>query len=1697
MSSIHGGNRLAGAAHRKGAVTVRVRAIDGSEADLIVDRKCTGRAIWDAYTQQLGIKELDYFGLQYETFAGKGVKLRSSGGSYSLGKATRQWLSTAEPAEAQLGAPKTGAMEDGRPRWDVDFRVRFYVNKVLCDQWCNKARFLLYMQLRDDVFSGRVPFKEAQVLFLAGLAAQIHFGDWEAGGVRDAGDYLSQIDSLRLRRQPEYGGQVEAMHKKHRGMPSVQALEYYMKLVAMSPMYGVDLHDCCNSTGEPCKLGISPSGITVLSKQTLKRMDLPWRDIKNIAHNKKRLLLIRRSELSPDISTVFFFDTKPDCKVFWMAAIQQHTFFRRSEMVRKTVSLHQNAQSALNARKSSIKSRAPVPATAEARASVRKHLAEITQDNIAASPAEVGTDKYAQLVPAQSAEQLAACAAEGFSGTVEVVLMLAAGEKLGFSIAGGSDGAIGGGDVESSSPIYIKQMLVEGAAHRDGRLRVGDYVLSINGASLESKEHSEVVGLIAAATNGAGQVSVKVWREASPTREERNGNASANQSMNLSTMTDSGDASNLIATPAATDRTFTGGSTFSLVGGADTGTSLFITNAQLPDQDIRAGDELLAICGVSTDGMTVAQALALIHEADAENRLQLEVAENEIGFAKLSKAMHMSQDSISLAGTPVQPVRIGVLTPINSVKSQRRNPVTPAVTPAATPKMTSSRLSTRLSSEGQIDVFPMASFEDAMPNPPFFTRASFAFDAKSFENGISFKATDILEVLEFTDDNTWIGHHIDTGNIGEIPSAAFAQRYILLQQQQAVGNQSGPAPKAAYEIVFKQRVDDLLENPKATRPVAIFGANVDDIAGQMVAIASDDELDVCHPTFHTTRAPRENEVDGVDYHYITDPAMKQGLAAKLFVEAGTFERQVYALSLADIVNSSRQGKTVLLQTKIKAVGRLLSSTGLRPVVVFVEPAQGLSAELQEFKETYRGSFTHTIMASATIEETAQSVLRTIRASVKKPYWIRAGQPILSSSSDCPQTLDFRTNCCANKNADSAAFAAAAANAANAARGQADGLVRKKWVAPITTRPRRDNETDGKQYHFLTKEVFQSMIDGEKLQEWGTFNGEFYGVARADNVSKPKPLLRSKTLVTALLESGNQMRDKKLNPASGKTQSLKARPTQSMKEKLADRRRTELDPPTRQYSLKEKLAVRREQKAASSDDLRSVDVPDDASDADNDTAGSDYSSTCSPVDFMTRGMPRSFLNEVTLVRNNAGSFGFTLTGGVDYGDLPSISRINNVSTVESTLCDLAVGDNILAINGVCLANATHDSTINLLRNSTDMLTLVLFPSEGSGSMPSSSFLLGAELTQGETGINGFGFTTVPMADDTPGVVIRDVARGSDAEREHLSAGMHVLTVNGIDVSAGSIERVETLLTKSATASLVARGTIVGNPALQMSRRQRHDSIMSAYDPSMMAEPVILQKAVTMHKDQGSFGMRLGVDKFGITRVLNVTPGTPAEGVVEIDDQIVSINGIEASGDTRKDALHQLVSCGDVELEILYQGELQEAPFVDLNDSALVNVEFEQHEGAGLGIEIAAMPETGVYVHRLVDGGIAAGDGRIHEGDIILEVNGRPVYDQSTDEIMNWFQLNQVISIKLLRSQMNETHSITINRDSDQSLGLKIILSSIVTVASIVPGSLADLAGVPAGCQLLKVNNVALDGKSYKEIRALLCQNSKLELEVAAH
>jgi len=54
-----------------------------------------------------------------------------------------------------------------------------------------------------------------------------------------------------------------------------------------------------------------------------------------------------------------------------------------------------------------------------------------------------------------------------------------------------------------------------------------------------------------------------------------------------------------------------------------------------------------------------------------------------------------------------------------------------------------------------------------------------------------------------------------------------------------------------------------------------------------------------------------------------------------------------------------------------------------------------------------------------------------------------------------------------------------------------------YVVTVTSRPRRKGERDGVDYHFISQQEFQQMIDNGELLEWANVYGNFYGVPRRE------------------------------------------------------------------------------------------------------------------------------------------------------------------------------------------------------------------------------------------------------------------------------------------------------------------------------------------------------------------------------------------------------------------------------------------------------------------------------------------------------------------------------------------------------------------------------------------------------------------------
>jgi len=62
---------------------------------------------------------------------------------------------------------------------------------------------------------------------------------------------------------------------------------------------------------------------------------------------------------------------------------------------------------------------------------------------------------------------------------------------------------------------------------------------------------------------------------------------------------------------------------------------------------------------------------------------------------------------------------------------------------------------------------------------------------------------------------------------------------------------------------------------------------------------------------------------------------------------------------------------------------------------------------------------------------------------------------------------------------------------------------------VTTRPKRESETSGKHYHFVSKKEFNKLIEKDMLLEWAPYAGYLYGTPKKfviENLNKGKNVI---------------------------------------------------------------------------------------------------------------------------------------------------------------------------------------------------------------------------------------------------------------------------------------------------------------------------------------------------------------------------------------------------------------------------------------------------------------------------------------------------------------------------------------------------------------------------------------------------------------
>ncbi|KAK2856382.1 hypothetical protein Q5P01_005117 [Channa striata] len=251
-------------------VVCHVALLDGTDFTCEVEKRAKGQYLFFKVCEHLNLLEKDYFGLTYKD-----------------SHEQKCWLDPTKEIKRQIRSNN----------WQFAFNAKFYPPEpsLLTE---DITRYLLCLQLREDVASGRLPCSFVTHALLGSYTLQAEMGDYDPDQPRPL-DYISQL-TFAPNQNKEMEEKILELHKSHRGMTPAQADTQFLENAKKLSMYGVDLHHAKDSEG--------------------------------ISYKRNNFYIkIRPGETEQFESTVGFkLQNHRSAKKLWKVCVENHSFFRLS-----------------------------------------------------------------------------------------------------------------------------------------------------------------------------------------------------------------------------------------------------------------------------------------------------------------------------------------------------------------------------------------------------------------------------------------------------------------------------------------------------------------------------------------------------------------------------------------------------------------------------------------------------------------------------------------------------------------------------------------------------------------------------------------------------------------------------------------------------------------------------------------------------------------------------------------------------------------------------------------------------------------------------------------------------------------------------------------------------------------------------------------------------------------------------------------------------------------------------------------------------------------------------------------------------------------------------------------------------------------------------------------------------------------------
>ncbi|XP_061904019.1 moesin-like isoform X1 [Entelurus aequoreus] len=262
-------------------ISVRVTTMD-AELEFAIQPTTTGKQLFDQVVKTIGLREVWYFGLQYQDTKGLST-----------------WLKLNKKVTAQDVRKESPLL--------FKFRAKFFPEDVSEELIQDATQRLFFLQVKEGILNDDIYCPPETAVLLASYAVQAKYADYNKE-VHTAG-YLSNehllpqrvLDQHKLSKE-QWEERIQVWHEEHKGMIREESMMEYLKIAQDLEMYGVNYFNIKNKKGTELWLGVDALGLNIYEQndKMTPKIGFPWSEIRNISFNDKKFVIKPIDKKAPD-----------------------------------------------------------------------------------------------------------------------------------------------------------------------------------------------------------------------------------------------------------------------------------------------------------------------------------------------------------------------------------------------------------------------------------------------------------------------------------------------------------------------------------------------------------------------------------------------------------------------------------------------------------------------------------------------------------------------------------------------------------------------------------------------------------------------------------------------------------------------------------------------------------------------------------------------------------------------------------------------------------------------------------------------------------------------------------------------------------------------------------------------------------------------------------------------------------------------------------------------------------------------------------------------------------------------------------------------------------------------------------------------------------------------------------------------------